>query len=216
MQSPNVKPEQASAESIGGLNHTMEPMDMSNPHHNGNVVAGTKRKVNSASPRGVANLTPEQLARKRANDRQAQRAIRERTKAQIEALERRVHELTSQQPYQDIQNLVSEKERIIRENQDIKRRLSAMMNILQPLMERDGTLCVRLWKCTANITRHLNNIAYEFTIGDDNSTTCKQLRNTAYERRTDPRRNDASIPIYRSKSRHTYQLRFSPARPLME
>ncbi|KAF4984973.1 hypothetical protein F66182_16997, partial [Fusarium sp. NRRL 66182] len=137
MQSPNVKPEQASAESIGGLNHTMEPMDMSNPHHNGNVVAGTKRKVNSASPRGVANLTPEQLARKRANDRQAQRAIRERTKAQIEALERRVHELTSQQPYQDIQNLVSEKERIMRENQDIKRRLSAMMNILQPLMERD-------------------------------------------------------------------------------
>lgn len=144
MQSPNVKPEQASAESLGGLNHTMEPMDISNPHHNGNVVAGTKRKINSASPRGVANLTPEQLARKRANDRQAQRAIRERTKAQIEALERRVQELTSQQPYQDIQNLVSEKERILRENQEIKRRLSAMMNILQPLMERDGTLSVRI------------------------------------------------------------------------
>lgn len=144
MQSPKLKSEQASAESIGGLNHAREPIDMSSTHNSGNVVAGTKRKMNSASPRGVANLTPEQLARKRANDRQAQRAIRERTKAQIEALERRVLELTSQQPYQDIQNLVSEKERLLRENQDIKRRLSAMMNILQPLVERDSTLPVRL------------------------------------------------------------------------
>lgn len=137
MQSPNVKPEQASTAELPGLTHTMEPAELPlNP--NGNAIAGTKRKTNSASPRGVANLTPEQLARKRANDRQAQRAIRERTKSQIDALERRVRELSSQQPYQDIQKLVSEKEKIATENQDIKRRLSAMMNILQPLVGRDG------------------------------------------------------------------------------
>jgi hypothetical protein len=44
----------------------------------------------SSSSRGVANLTPDQLAKKRANDREAQRAIRERTKNQIENLERRI------------------------------------------------------------------------------------------------------------------------------
>ncbi|KAJ4222864.1 hypothetical protein NW757_014387, partial [Fusarium falciforme] len=44
--------------------------------------------------RGVRTLTPSQLARKRANDREAQRAIRARTKGHIEWLER---ELKSEQ-----------------------------------------------------------------------------------------------------------------------
>ncbi|KAJ3453716.1 hypothetical protein MRS44_017963 [Fusarium solani] len=44
--------------------------------------------------RGVRTLTPSQLARKRANDREAQRAIRARTKEHIEWLER---ELKSEQ-----------------------------------------------------------------------------------------------------------------------
>jgi regulator of replication initiation timing len=38
-------------------------------------------------------LTPSQLARKRANDREAQRAIRARTKEHIENLERELEEL---------------------------------------------------------------------------------------------------------------------------
>ncbi|OKL63901.1 hypothetical protein UA08_00847 [Talaromyces atroroseus] len=138
MQSPNVKPEQGSTTESPRLIHEMEESIDLPVSHNGNITAGTKRKMNSASPRGVANLTPEQLARKRANDRQAQRAIRERTKSQIEALERRVRELSSQQPYQDIHKLVSERNQIMAENQDIKRRLGAMMNILQPLVDRDG------------------------------------------------------------------------------
>ncbi|KAJ4183228.1 hypothetical protein NW759_017092 [Fusarium solani] len=44
--------------------------------------------------RGVRTLTPSQLARKRANDREAQRAIRARTKGHIEWLKR---ELKSEQ-----------------------------------------------------------------------------------------------------------------------
>jgi len=40
-------------------------------------------------------LTPAQLARKRANDREAQRAIRARTKEHIENLEREIEELRS-------------------------------------------------------------------------------------------------------------------------
>lgn len=145
MQSSNVKPEQdeAPAGSPGlsfEVNHAMDDMIEMPITHNGNTTAGTKRKINSASPRGVANLTPEQLARKRANDRQAQRAIRERTKAQIEALERKVRELSSQQPFQDIQKLTAERDKVVAENQDIKRRLSAMMNLLQPLVTRDGRI----------------------------------------------------------------------------
>ena len=41
----------------------------------------------------MANLTPAQLARKRVNDRAAQRAIRQRTKERIERLEREVADL---------------------------------------------------------------------------------------------------------------------------
>ncbi|KAI1177697.1 hypothetical protein F4777DRAFT_189260 [Nemania sp. FL0916] len=46
--------------------------------------------------RSVSTLTPSQLARKRANDREAQRAIRARTKEHIENLEREIDELRSQ------------------------------------------------------------------------------------------------------------------------
>ncbi|KAI1102081.1 hypothetical protein F4804DRAFT_353987 [Jackrogersella minutella] len=47
--------------------------------------------------RSVSSLTPAQLARKRANDREAQRAIRARTKEHIENLEREIEDLRSQQ-----------------------------------------------------------------------------------------------------------------------
>jgi hypothetical protein len=53
---------------------------------------GGKRK----GTRSVSTLTPAQLARKRANDREAQRAIRARTKEHIENLEREIDELRSQ------------------------------------------------------------------------------------------------------------------------
>ncbi|KHN95222.1 bZIP transcription factor [Metarhizium album ARSEF 1941] len=45
--------------------------------------------------RSVSTLTPSQLARKRANDREAQRAIRARTKEHIERLERELEDLRS-------------------------------------------------------------------------------------------------------------------------
>ncbi|KAH7462215.1 hypothetical protein FOMA001_g18622 [Fusarium oxysporum f. sp. matthiolae] len=47
--------------------------------------------------RSVSTLTPSQLARKRANDREAQRAIRARTKEHIDRLERELEELKSEQ-----------------------------------------------------------------------------------------------------------------------
>jgi hypothetical protein len=98
-----------------------------------------KRRVNnSASSRGVANLTPDQLAKKRANDREAQRAIRERTKNQIENLERKIRELTSQQPYQELQHVLRQKEMVEAENADIKKRLSSVLALIQPILGHHG------------------------------------------------------------------------------
>ena len=99
--------------------------------------AGRKRKATSSS-RGVASLTPDQLAKKRANDREAQRAIRERTKQQIESLERRIQELTSQQPYQELQVVIRQKDAIQAENDEIRRRLASIMSILQPIVGAQG------------------------------------------------------------------------------
>lgn len=42
-------------------------------------------------------MTDAQLSRKRANDREAQRSIRQRTKDRIEGLEQRIKELTDEQ-----------------------------------------------------------------------------------------------------------------------
>lgn len=97
-----------------------------------------KRKAPGASGRGVASLTPEQLAKKRANDREAQRAIRERTRTQIENLERTIQELTSQQPYQDLQAIIRQKDALQAENEEVKRRLASVVNILQPLLSPHG------------------------------------------------------------------------------
>ncbi|KAF5121934.1 hypothetical protein E5D57_012406 [Metarhizium anisopliae] len=55
--------------------------------------SSSKRK----GTRSVSTLTPSQLARKRANDREAQRAIRARTKEHIERLERELEDLRSSQ-----------------------------------------------------------------------------------------------------------------------
>lgn len=98
----------------------------------------TKKRKTTSSSRGVNSLTPEQLAKKRANDREAQRAIRERTKAQIEGLERRIKELTSQQPYQELQSVLRQKELVQAENEDIKKRLLSILSIIQPILGIQG------------------------------------------------------------------------------
>src|ERR1700761_7727932 len=50
---------------------------------------------NISKPRSIDFLTPEQLQRKREGDRKSQRQHRERTRAYIDILERRVRELES-------------------------------------------------------------------------------------------------------------------------
>ncbi|OSS53365.1 hypothetical protein B5807_02086 [Epicoccum nigrum] len=59
-------------------------------------MSGGKKRPSRAGTRSVTTLTAAQLERKRANDREAQRAIRQRTKDLIENLERQVRDLQNQ------------------------------------------------------------------------------------------------------------------------
>jgi hypothetical protein len=99
-----------------------------------------KKRRTGPNARGVANLTPEQLARKRANDREAQRAIRERTKNQIDRLNQRIRDLENQQPYHDLQVVLQEKNAVAAENADIKKRLESVLGIIQPILRAQGGL----------------------------------------------------------------------------
>ncbi|CBF89018.1 hypothetical protein AN0671.2 [Aspergillus nidulans FGSC A4] len=117
---------------VGNSNNSPSPV--------GNAAAGRKRKLNSTSARGVANLTPDQLAKKRANDRQAQRAIRERTKTHIENLEQRVRELSSQKPFLDLQAALKQNEAILAENRELRRGLRAIVDTIQPLLGKQDSI----------------------------------------------------------------------------
>ncbi|KAK5635220.1 hypothetical protein RRF57_010932 [Xylaria bambusicola] len=97
-----------------------------------------KRRTGAPGSRGVANLTPEQLAKKRANDREAQRAIRERTRKQIDALEKRIQELTAQKPYQELQKVIREKEAAEAKIVELQSHMASVVALLQPLLAKGG------------------------------------------------------------------------------
>ncbi|KAK5118844.1 hypothetical protein LTR62_000053 [Meristemomyces frigidus] len=104
-----------------GLQHLQQHED---------ATTNKKRKTSGApGSRGVANLTPEQLSKKRANDREAQRAIRERTRNTIQSLEQRIRELESQQPFQELQRAVAERDSALRECEDLRRRLAGVAQL---------------------------------------------------------------------------------------
>jgi len=82
----------------------------------------------------VVPLSPAESLLCAANDRESQRAIRERTKHQIETLERRVQELESGEAYQRLESVVREREELRAENEDIKARLTSVLAIVQPIL----------------------------------------------------------------------------------
>lgn len=77
-----------------------------------------------------------------ANDRDSQRAIRERTKHQIESLERRVRELESGEAYQRLEAVVQEREVLRAENEDIKSRLASVLAVVQSILGNHDALGV--------------------------------------------------------------------------
>ncbi|KAI0518424.1 hypothetical protein F5B22DRAFT_61482 [Xylaria bambusicola] len=98
-----------------------------------------RRRTGAPGSRGVANLTPEQLAKKRANDREAQRAIRERTRNQIDGLEKRIQELTAQKPYQELQKVIREKEAAEAKIVELQSHMASVVALLQPLLPKGDT-----------------------------------------------------------------------------
>ncbi|KAI1471525.1 uncharacterized protein F4812DRAFT_181860 [Daldinia caldariorum] len=155
----------------------------------------TKKRRTGPSPRGVANLTPEQLAKKRANDREAQRAIRERTKNQIETLERRIRELTSQKPYQELQAAIRAKEAVEAENAEIKSRLASVLSLIQPILSNqqvEGAYASPISpipssqtaQCSPSISHSCNDStpisAASPSVADSSSQTQSQLHPSPY------------------------------------
>ena len=76
--------------------------------------------------RTISNLTEEQIRKKRAADREAQRAVRERTKSRIHTLEQQL--ATSEQSH-IVNSLTKEVEELRRENQHLKDCLRRVHNL---------------------------------------------------------------------------------------
>ncbi|KAK4167396.1 AP-1-like transcription factor [Cladorrhinum sp. PSN259] len=104
------------------------------------VNGGNKRRKAAPGTRGVANLTPEQLAKKRANDREAQRAIRERQRQKIEQYEREIQELRSQPPYQELQAVIRQKEAAEGRLAEVQAVLKNIMAMVQPIVSTPATV----------------------------------------------------------------------------
>ncbi|KAK3638344.1 hypothetical protein LTR56_013173 [Elasticomyces elasticus] len=106
----------------------------------GESANGSKKRKATGAPgsRGVANLTPEQLAKKRANDREAQRAIRERTRNTIANLEQRIRELESQQPFQELQRVIQERNDAVHECEALRQRLAQVAQVAQVVGPANG------------------------------------------------------------------------------
>ena len=85
-----------------------------------------KQKKTKRPPR---QLTEQQLAKKRQNDREAQRAIRERTRQTIESLENRVRELESGEAFTEMQSVMQERDEYRRERDELRDRITQMVQL---------------------------------------------------------------------------------------
>jgi regulator of replication initiation timing len=96
-------------------------------------MPGSKKRPSRAGTRSVTTLTAAQLERKRANDREAQRAIRQRTKDHIDTLERQVRDLTAQLEAgssSKMMDLMRRNEDLEQENAVLRARLSHAVSTL--------------------------------------------------------------------------------------
>lgn len=106
---------------------------------------GAKRRPSRAGTRSVSTLTAAQLDRKRANDREAQRAIRQRTKDHIDQLERRIAELSATNDTSaKLMHALQRNEELEQENALLRSRL----NHAVAAMSEGGTyFSMLLWRC---------------------------------------------------------------------
>lgn len=102
---------------------------------------GLKKRPSRAGTRSVTTLTAAQLERKRANDREAQRAIRQRTKDHIDTLERQVRDLTAQlegNSSSKMMDLMRRNEELEQENAVLRARLSHAVSALAVPEQQTG------------------------------------------------------------------------------
>ncbi|KAG6052262.1 hypothetical protein E4U17_005911 [Claviceps sp. LM77 group G4] len=108
--------------------------------------SSSKRK----GTRSVSTLTPSQLARKRANDREAQRAIRARTKEHIERLEHELEELRSNHGRdKTVQDLIRRNKALEEELRQLKESMGVPI-ISSPYSAPTGTASTALTSHTAD------------------------------------------------------------------
>ncbi|CAG8975273.1 hypothetical protein HYALB_00007974 [Hymenoscyphus albidus] len=117
MSNDKIKLEYAKGAEEGKFEATEGAGDSSNSNSS---KTEPRRRASRAGTRSVATLTEAQLARKRANDREAQRSIRQRTKDRIERLEQRIKDLT------EGQNDERSFEEIQRRNEELEEELRLM------------------------------------------------------------------------------------------
>ncbi|KAH8586770.1 hypothetical protein B0O99DRAFT_695180 [Bisporella sp. PMI_857] len=89
-----------------------------------------RKKGARGGKRSVTHLTKAQLARKRANDREAQRNIRARTKEHIETLEKRVKELESGGRSSSVERIIQRNEQLEEEVEELRTQLARTQSIL--------------------------------------------------------------------------------------
>lgn len=107
-----------------------------------------RKRASRAGTRSVNNLTPAQLDRKRANDREAQRAIRQRTKDQIDSLHRELDQLkqTSANREQVIVEVETRVRQLEQENAYLRSRVGSDAFLLQiPSSEGTHLHCGRFY-----------------------------------------------------------------------
>lgn len=114
-QSPHIMDQPKKALSYDG--HSSESESRKN-------MSGGKKRPSRAGTRSVTTLTAAQLERKRANDREAQRAIRQRTKDHIESLERQVRDLQTQLENTSSSKMID----IMRRNEELEQE-NAMLRV---------------------------------------------------------------------------------------
>ena len=119
---------------MAGDNHLYDPQ------HSPEQPPKRRRGAGGPASRTVAELTPEQLQRKRANDREAQRNIRERQKERVKALEKRIQELETEDAHQRLEAVLREKHAVFSENESIRHRLAGVLNIVQSILQSPTSL----------------------------------------------------------------------------
>ncbi|KIL95794.1 hypothetical protein FAVG1_00532 [Fusarium avenaceum] len=155
--------------------YSTSPDSYSHSHINNtdNMVRSSSAEPGKSSKRkgtrSVSTLTPSQLARKRANDREAQRAIRARTKEHIDRLERELEDLKSKQSRdQTVQELLRRNQALEEELMRLKENMGVSMTS-SPYSAPGTALSVTIPVSTTSPPHH--SILTTPSVYDDNLST---------------------------------------------